>query len=739
MDIDSTPIHTDLVLLGGGHSQVAVLKSFGMQPLPGVRLTLVSRDVHTPYSGMLPGYIAGHYDYDTFHIDLRPLARFAGARLIHAAVNGLDLDNNTLLFADRPPLRFDWLSINTGSRPPLLTVPGAAEYAVPVKPIDRFLLRWAEIIRQVCASSGPYHMVVAGAGAGGVELLLACQYYLHKRLREQNDNPDRLRWTLVSASPDILPGHNPKVRAIFTRVLAERGIKVLCNVAVTQVGPDSIQLSDGQSLPATTVFWVTGAAAAPWLRESGLATTEQGFVQVNDSLQSVSHPQVFATGDIAHVVNHPRPKSGVFAVRQGPPLTANLRRVLNGKAPQAFRPQRQFLSLISTGDPYAVASRGRWATEGRWLWRWKDRIDRAFMTRYQRLPGMPATSATAPTEMRCAGCGAKIGAAVLNRALARMPAPVQKDEIVTGLNSPDDTAVLAPPAGKLWLQSVDYFPALVDDPYLFGQIAANHALNDIFAMAAEPHSALALVTLPHAAPRLQEETLFQILSGMQTVLIQQQTALIGGHSSEGAELACGLSVNGLVEPDQLLRKTGLQCGDQLILTKPLGSGVLFAADMRRLAKGRWIDAALAVMLQSNAAASRILQQHGAHACTDITGFGLAGHLLEMLRPAHLAAHIELTALPLLDGALEVCQLGIESSLAPANRIHEAVIKASTTLTAQPAYTLLFDPQTAGGLLAGIPAEQSTACLAALQQQGYQAANIGSVIEGNTGIELTLDT
>ena len=734
MDSQDSPFRTDLVLLGGGHSHVAVLKNFGMQPVPSVRLTLVTRDVHTPYSGMLPGYIAGHYNYDDCHIDLRPLARFAKARLIHAEVNSLDLDHNRLHFAERPPLRFDWLSINTGSHPPAVTVPGAAEYAVPVKPIDRFLNRWQSIIQRVCESSGSYHLAVAGAGAGGVELLLACQYYLQGLLKQRGDQPERLHWTLVSASSEILSGHNPKVRAIFERVLAERGVKVLRGLAVAAVRPESIQLDDGQSLPADTVFWVTGAAAAPWLQESALDTSEQGFIRVNGSLQSVSHPHVFAVGDNAEVINHPRPKSGVFAVRQGPPLAANLRRVLNGQPPKPFRLQRQFLSLISTGDRYAVASRGTWAAEGRWLWRWKDHIDRAFMARYSQLPDMAGNSPQNPTTMRCAGCGAKLSADVLTRALGKLATASESANIMLGLNAPDDAAVLSPPPGKLLLQSVDYFRALVDDPYLFGQIATQHALNDIFAMGAQPHSALAIATLPYAAAELQEDTLYQLLTGALAVLSPLQAVLIGGHSSEGAELAFGLTVNGLAEPDQLLRKTGLRAGDHLILTKPLGTGILFAADMRRLAKGRWIGAAIDSMLQSNAAASRILQAHGVKACTDITGFGLLGHLLEMLRPADLSATLELAALPVLQGALELAEHGIESSLAPANRNQEDFI-ANRAVADQSTYALLFDPQTAGGLLAGVPAEISCECLRQLREQGYTAALIGEVRTGSMGVEL----
>ena len=227
MKASPTPVVKDLVLVGGGHAHVAVLRRFGMDPVPGLRLTLVTRDVHTPYSGMLPGYVAGHYGYDDCHIDLGPLARFAGARLYHAEVEGLDLKGRQVRVSGRPPVTFDLLSINTGSRPRTLDVPGAAEHALPVKPIDRFLAHWEALMGRVLASKGPFRIVVVGGGAGGVELALATQYRLRQRLAEAGDDPGRLRYALLTRGPEILPTHNPGVRRRFRRVLAERGIALL--------------------------------------------------------------------------------------------------------------------------------------------------------------------------------------------------------------------------------------------------------------------------------------------------------------------------------------------------------------------------------------------------------------------------------------------------------------------------------------------------------------------------------
>lgn len=338
--------------------------------------------------------------------------------------------------------------------------------------------------------------------------------------------------------------------------------------------------------------------------------------------------------------------------------------------------------------------------------------------------------------MRCAGCGSKVGSTVLERVLHRIKQEQpshrpDKNDILIGLDAPDDAAVVQVPAGQLMVHTIDYFRALINDPFIFGQISANHCLSDIFAMGAVPQSALAIATIPYALEEKVEETLYQLLSGAVKVLNQAQAPLVGGHTTEGAELGFGLSCNGLAYPDKLLRKGGMQPGQVLILTKALGTGTLFAADMRRLAKGRWIDGAIESMLLSNQAAVACLLQHGATACTDVTGFGLLGHLIEMIQASHVAVELELEAIPVLEGARETVQHEIFSSLQPENlrvsRYISNLDKVSDTFGSDSVlrsnYPLLFDPQTSGGLLVAIPAQQATACLASLKTSGYSHSSV----------------
>ncbi len=306
--------------------------------------------------------------------------------------------------------------------------------------------------------------------------------------------------------------------------------------------------------------------------------------------------------------------------------------------------------------------------------------------------------------MRCGGCGAKVGSTVLSRVIQRLPTSARRPDVLIGLDAPDDAAVLAVPPGKALVQSVDYFRAFIDDAYTFGRIAANHALGDLFAMGAEPQSALAIATVPYGRERVVEESLYELLAGALATLEPTGAVLAGGHSSEGAELAFGLTVNGLVDPDRAWRKGGLRAGDALVLTKPIGTGTIFAADMRQRAKGRWVDAAIASMVLSSQAAAECLRRHGASACTDVTGFGLLGHLVEMTRASGVDATLQIEAVPLLDGATETVAAGILSSLQPQNLRLRRAVRDLERVGKHPRYPLLFDPQTAGGLLAGVEAE-----------------------------------
>ncbi|NET59532.1 MAG: selenide, water dikinase SelD [Symploca sp. SIO2E6] len=862
------PITTDLVLVGGGHSHAIALKMFAMKPLPGVRITLITDNAHTPYSGMLPGHVADFYSYDETHIDLRRLAVFAKAQLYLDQAIGLELTEQKVICANHPPVAFDYLSIDIGSTPATVGTPGAAKYAIPAKPVPQFLAAWEQIAAQVEQSpTDPLSLGIVGGGAGGVELALNVQARLHQILTDAGQlaslegrsyraegksfmvwkelgllpNPFRrkrrglypegrreqgkpfcllpsafclrkaeafgqltqkLQIHLFHRGTKLLPHHNWRVSRHLEKILLERGIKLHLGEKVSDVGAKHLgdnssvkpELDNPNALPSdrntdseqdarTTrtlreritnlpkwvicdsglkiechqIFWVTQASSPSWLQASGLATDERGFVLVADTLQSISHPNVFATGDIATMQNYQRPKAGVFAVRQGKPLFENLRRIVLGQKLLPYHPQARYLSLIGTGDKQAIASWSFLEWRSPLLWLWKDQIDRKFMDKFEDLPSMDEDGEMGgggdagrrgrgdgetgrweiPPKMHCAGCGSKVGSTTLEKVIKRLPLMGGAD-IMIGLGDPDDAAVLQVPAGQLLVQTVDYFRSLIDDPYIFGQIATNHCLSDIFAMGATPQSALAIVTIPYGTDEKIEETLYQLMSGANKILQESQSPLIGGHTTEGAELAFGLSCNGLVHPDQLLRKNGMKPGQVLILTKAIGTGTLFAADMRYQAKGRWIEQAIASMLLSNQTAAQVLLESGATACTDITGFGLFGHLYEMVKASQVGVELDLDAIPILPGARETVQAGITSSLHPQNLRLAIYINNANRANDVAKYQLLFDPQTSGGLLAAIPAENTDECIRKLKTFGHQqSCLIGRVISAPETMPITL--
>ncbi|MEQ9121482.1 MAG: FAD-dependent oxidoreductase, partial [Alphaproteobacteria bacterium] len=489
----AAPIERDIVLVGGGHAHVDVVKRFGMRPEPGVRVTLVARDSLTPYSGMIPGLLRGVYGHADCHIDLGRICRWAGVGLVRAAATGLDLVGQCVEIAGRPPLAYDLLSIDVGSTPPAAGIAGADEFALSIKPLDRFLARLDEMDRSLPDGA---RLAVAGAGAGGVVTALGL-----KRRFERQGKP--VRMTLLSADAAILPGHADAVRARMLQALADAGVEVRTGAAVAAVAAEGATLADGAEVPAEVVVLATGAAAPAWLAASGLAVDDGGFVRVDRFLRSPSHPEVFAAGDCAAFDPRPLDKSGVYAVRAGPPLAGNLRRAAIGEPLEPWRPQRRTLALMSTGDGGAVVSYGRLAMSGRWAWRWKDRIDRRWMDKYRDLPPMKpeplaAAELAAPAQMRSGGCGAKVASPILRRALA---------ELGLADAAGDDAAILEPRPGEALVQTVDQFRSFIDDPFLFGEIATVHALGDLYAMGAEPDSALATAILPHAGDAATERDL----------------------------------------------------------------------------------------------------------------------------------------------------------------------------------------------------------------------------------------
>lgn len=376
--------HRHLVLLGGGHTHALLLRWLAKRPYPDAAVTLISEGPTTPYSGMLPGVIAGHYAPEDMLIDLETLCLHAGVRFVSGRVTGLQPTEQCVRLADGTTVNYDVLSINTGATPSV-QIAGAADHAIGVKPIRGLYAHWQRLLAEPTQQTKPAQWAIVGAGAGGVELVFAMAH----RLRQKPFSDSPIQWHLVHSGNSVLPGYPSHVQRYVTHALHEAKIHTHPNFRVQRIDTEQLVATDGRVLKAHKTLLCTPACAPAWPQAAGLATTDSGFIAVNDFLQSTSHPNVFAAGDVAEQINDPRPKAGVFAVRQARYLHDNLARFLAHEPLVPAHLQRAFLSILALGGKTAIARRGPFAVRGAWVWRWKDRIDRRFMDLFPRVIAEP--------------------------------------------------------------------------------------------------------------------------------------------------------------------------------------------------------------------------------------------------------------------------------------------------------------------------------------------------------------
>ena len=730
----------EIVLIGGGHAHIQVIRRWMMRPVPNARLTVVADQSEAVYSGMLPGVIAGEYAVEDALIDLRPLSHRAGARYFLGRAERVDTTTKQITIAGRAPVAYDWASLDIGSTIRGIEDPGFQQHAIATRPIGRFIPALEAKMESLNHDSEPISVIVVGGGAAGLELALCLDARFQALSRAA-------KITVLNQSTGLLSGEHPPLARRVIRIAQQRNIEIRCDVRVTAVDSNAVQIRAGsgneQRLPAHLTIWATGAAPSPLGAQSSLPLNADGFIRVDHNLRVVGQSDLFAVGDCA-VPDAAAwlPRAGVHAVRQGPVLDKNLRALCAHQPLARYRPQKDFLALLNLGDGRAAGGKWRLAAANRPLRRWKDRIDQKFMRRFQVLDPQGQPRSTFPVsrtmqesadQMLCGGCAAKVGPSPLQAALQRLPPAPDDPSVRLGLEHADDAAAVESPRGDLILSSVDAFRAFTDDPWLVGRAAAINATNDLFAKGAQPRHALALVTVPESPPSEQEEILHQTLAGIRSALDPMQVSLVGGHSTTGPELFVGLSVTG--EPmrnRRILGIDGLQPGDGLVLTKPLGTGVLLAADMRGLAPSAWMDRATTSMLRDSQGAARLALEFEASACTDISGFGLAGHLLEMADASHVTVRLQAETLPAYPGTFDLIQSGLRSTAYDQNATLRPRVTSSPDVDAS-TLELMFDPQTSGGLLIGVAAPRIEPLLKALHGQGApESALIGFAEECRSG-------
>lgn len=725
-----------------------VLRRWAMDPPERTRVLVVLDRATAVYSGMVPGFVAGDYALHELEIDVVPLARRAGAGVILSAARDLDPVRREIALEGRPPIRFDVASLDVGSTVRGLELPGVAEHALTTRPIGSFVRRVDERLERLAREPARSpRVLIVGGGAAGSELA----FTLDARLRSKGLEP---RIAVLSASPEMLEGMPRRARRRLAREAASRGIELLAERRVVRVVEGGVLAEpiaasetgrDPESIEADLVVWATGAAPIAFPRGEGEADLDRdrrGFIEIRDTLQTVGYDCVFAVGDCARLVEHRWvPRAGVYAVRQGPVLEHNLRAWLAGKALRRHVPQRDFLALLHLGEGRALGSKWGLAAAGRPLLRLKDRIDRRFMSRFQVLDeaGRPRSEladlgsmAAAGDEpegpMSCGGCAAKLGALPLDAALAALPDPPRDESVLLGAAARRDVGATLDDRdarGATTLHNVDVIRAFCDDPWLIGRVAAANATSDLYVSGGRPWTAQAVIGLPEPDPELAGELLRQALLGIRSVLDPLAVSLLGGHTLlAGDELTVGLALTGPgPDGETLLGRQTAREGDALLLTRPLGTGVVLAADMQGRARGDWVEAAHAQMTRTNEIVSRLDPEAGLHAATDVTGFGLAGHLLSLLEAGRLRAHLDAEAIPMLPGASQLWRDGLRSTAHPSNRAAFArdVRGASAFDEAW-----LFDPQTAGGALLCVAPSAVGSILEAFVKAGAPApARIGA--------------
>jgi selenide,water dikinase len=717
MHIPPLPLTQDLVLIGGGHTHALVLRKWLMKPLPGVRLTLINPGPTAPYSGMLPGFVAGHYTRDQLDIDLVRLAAASDARLILGSVTGIDPASGTIQTDTHPDIGFDIASVDVGITSDMPSLPGFADHAVPAKPLGPFAAKWNAFRDQ----DGPADIAIIGGGVAGAELAMAMSHALRQHNRDATVH-------LIDTAK-VLSALPVKSANRLRNALQAQNVTLLEHTTITHLTANTLHLADGRKLAADFITGAAGARPYPWLSETGL-DTHDGFLTVNDRLQT-SDPRIFAVGDCAHMAQDPRPKAGVYAVRQAPTLLKNLISSLSSGPLKPYVPQKDYLKLISLGEKSALGDRFGLTFTGPWVWNWKDRIDRKFMDQFETLPKMPTPplpyprakgvkDALGPKPM-CGGCGAKLGRDALSNALAQLAPPHRAD--VTQL--PGDDAALLITGGAKQIFTTDHLRSFWADPSVMASITTHHALGDIWAMGADPQAATLSITLPRMSDPLAQRTMAEILYSAQAILHDAGADIVGGHSTMGEELTIGLALTGLCTCPPITLSHAKN-GAALILTKPIGTGVIMAAAMSGKASGAQVANALSIMQHGQKSASKLLRDT-AQAMTDVTGFGLAGHLQNICKASDLAATLTLDDIPLLEGAEMLSTKGEHSSLYSSNR------RGFSHIPDTPKSRLLFDPQTSGGLLAAIASNETDTVLKALRQAGYaEAACIGHLHSGPAG-------
>lgn len=723
IQIEEIPITNDLVLIGGGHSHLSVLMKLSKKPLNGNRITLITNEIDTPYSGMIPGYIEGIYSWRDSHIDLYRLCLKLNVRFIHAEVERVSAHEKEIYFKDRPKIKFDVLSINTGIQSNNREIKGAAKYCLPVKPISKLANNFLNKITNFKS------IAFIGGGAGSVELALAI------KKRFLNINQD-IKITIITGKRGLLSTFPQKTKLTSLKTLEKFKIDIIEYKRVLEVKPKQIILSDKSLLKIDKAILSTNSMTPKWLAKSDILLTKDNYILVNKSFQT-NYKYVFASGDVIDFNNQNLKKAGVFAVRSGKPLAINIKQFILGKKLVEYKFNKNYLALIGTSKRSAIATKYNLTFNSRFFFYLKKYIDQNFIKKFSDFKiRKKFTLEALKTDvlnifvkhkekitdkndiMQCKGCAAKVPLNALKQALP-------KDIVSTS-----EDAVSVPGHPELY-QTVDMISSIITDPFLLGKIAANHSISDMVSVNSKITSAMMILQLPLSKTEINSRDLEQVLLGANEIFKTIDCPLIGGHTMIGKDKdpIIGFSILGQKQKKIKIMKNRrkIKTKDLLILTEKIGSGLIFAGINNYLIDSYFQIDVIKQMIKGNLNFGKISNQLNILSMTDITGFGLANHLLNLIKRDNSKTGLTIypNKIPLFEGVNECLNKDIKSSLFKSNydiAQKDIIYKRDKSKLDN----ILYDPQTVGGIAFIIPQEEKYKHFKVLKENNIKFTEIGFV-------------
>ena len=723
IQIEEIPITNDLVLIGGGHSHLSVLMKLSKRPINGNRITLITNEIDTPYSGMIPGYIEGIYSWRDSHIDLYRLCLKLNVRFIHAEVERVSAYEKEIYFKDRPKIKFDVLSINTGIQSNNREIKGAAKYCLPVKPISKLTNNFLNKITNFKS------IAFIGGGAGSVELALAI------KKRFLNINQD-IKITIITGKRGLLSTFPQKTKLTSLKTLEKFKIDIIEYKRVLEVKPKQIILSDKSMLKIDKAILSTNSMTPKWLAKSDILLTKDNYILVNKSFQT-NYKYVFASGDVIDFNNQNLKKAGVFAVRSGKPLAINIRKFILGKKLVEYKFNKNYLALIGTSKRSAIATKYNLTFNSRFFFYLKKYIDQNFIKKFSDFKiRKKFTLEALKTDvlnifvkhkekitdkndiMQCKGCAAKVPLNALKQALP-------KDIVSTS-----EDAVSVPGHPELY-QTVDMISSIITDPFLLGKIAANHSISDMVSVNSKITSAMMILQLPLSKTEINSRDLEQVLLGANEIFKTIDCPLIGGHTMIGKDKdpIIGFSILGQKQKKIKIMKNRrkIKTKDLLILTEKIGSGLIFAGINNYLIDSYFQTDVIKQMIKGNLNFGKISNHLNILSMTDITGFGLANHLLNLIKRDNSKTGLTIypNKIPLFEGVNECLNKDIKSSLFKSNydiAQKDIIYKRDKSKLDN----ILYDPQTVGGIAFIIPQEEKYKHFKVLKENNIKFTEIGFV-------------